>query len=413
MSAHISMEELFARIEAGRDGMIELQKGLTAIPALGPSNQGDGEWAKAQYLKRFLSEHGFDEIEEYNSPDPRVPDGYRPNLVARVRGSAAGRTVWVMSHLDVVPPGDLEPWDSDPYDAGVRDGKIFGRGVLDNQQGIVSSIFAATAFLDLGMRPTNDVALLFIADEETGSKHGIEYVMNQNGVFGKDDFIVVPDAGNNDGTMIEVAEKSIVWFKFTTIGKTAHGSKPEAGINAFKAASHLVTRLERLYEIYPVEDPVFDPPISTFEPTKKDANVGNINTIPGSDVFYMDCRLLPRYSVEALMGTIREISNEVEKACKVTIRIETPELERAAPPTPADAPVVTALKRSIREVYGVEARPMGIGGGTVAGFIRARGYPAVVWARQEEVEHQPNEYCVIDNLVGDTKVLAHLFLTSE
>ena len=53
---------------------------------------------------------------------------------------------------------------------------------------------------------------------------------------------------------------------------------------------------------------------------------------------------------------------------------------------------------------------MGIGGGTVAAFFRREGFNAAVWAKMDETAHQPNEYCIIDNMVDDAKVYAHIFL---
>ena len=52
---------------------------------------------------------------------------------------------------------------------------------------------------------------------------------------------------------------------------------------------------------------------------------------------------------------------------------------------------------------------MGIGGGTVAALFRHAGIPAACWARLDEIAHQPNEYCIIDNMVGDAKVFGHIF----
>jgi Acetylornithine deacetylase/Succinyl-diaminopimelate desuccinylase and related deacylases len=203
-----------------------------------------------------------------------------------------------MTHMDVVPPGELSLWRADPFKAWVEKGRIYGRGVEDNQQDMVASIFAVKAFMAENLKPVYDVGIALVADEETGSKKGIEYVLNNSEVFRPDDLIIVPDAGNSNGTMIEVAEKSILWLKIKTRGKQAHGSTPEKGINSFKAASFLITELQNLYQIFNKRDRLFSPPISTFEPTKKEANVPNINTIPGEDIFYMDCRILPAYQVE-------------------------------------------------------------------------------------------------------------------
>jgi len=72
--------------------------------------------------------------------------------------------------------------------------------------------------------------------------------------------------------------------------------------------------------------------------------------------------------------------------------------------------VVEALKLAIKDVYKREAKTVGIGGGTVAAFFRRAGLNAAVWATLDEVAHQPNEYCILSNLINDTKVFAHIFL---
>ena len=102
-----------------------------------------------------------------------------------------------------------------------------------------------------------------------------------------------------------MAEKSILWIKCETQGKQTHGSTPEKGKNAHKAAAHFIVKMNELYKVYDKNDPLYDPPISTFEPTKKENNVDNINTIPGSDTVYFDCRILPDYSIEEIKGTVR------------------------------------------------------------------------------------------------------------
>lgn len=401
-----------SKIESYRGEMIELQRSLTGIPALSPDNEGRGEWEKMRFLRSQLELLGFDAIEEYNAPDERVPEKTRPNLVARIKGSVGKRTIWIMTHVDIVPPGERSLWKTDPYELEEEEGKLYGRGVEDNQQGMVASLFAVKGLKDLGITPVDNVGLVFVSDEETGSKLGIGYVLEKRDIFNIDDLILVPDAGSADGTMMEVAEKSILWIKFTTLGKQCHGSMPEQGINSHRAAAHLITRLDKLYEIYGKRDPVFDPPQSTFEPTKKENNVPNINTIPGEDIFFMDCRVLPEIDVDAAILTIRGICEEVEREFKVKISMEFPQREDAAPPTPVDSPVVKALDAAIRTVYAVEPKAMGIGGGTVAAYFRKAGYNAVVWGKQEESAHQPNEYCIVENLVGDAKVFAHIFLQS-
>ena len=291
--------KLSKRIDSYQDEIIEIQTHLTASPALAPENGGDGELKKAEYLQSYFKNRLNCDATLYQAADSRVSCGYRPNLVARLKGKSSLPTLWIMSHMDVVPPGDLSAWQGDPWKVRVENGKIFGRGVEDNQQGIVSSLIAAKAFHDEGIQPARDFGLVFAADEETGNRYGMQYLLEKHSdIFKKEDLIIIPDSGVADGSVIEVAEKSILWLKFRVVGKTTHASTPERGVNAFKAAANLIVKMNNLYLIYNIIDPMFDPPTSTFEPTKREANVPNVNTIPGEDVFYFDCRILPSYDID-------------------------------------------------------------------------------------------------------------------
>jgi len=403
-------DKIAKRIDSSRDEMIDLQVKLCALPAIAPASGGEGEMKKAEFLLDFLKRSGFQDITLLQAPDLEAPAGYRPNILAWYKGRSSARTVWVMTHLDVVPAGELSQWRGDPFKAWVEGGKIYGRGTEDNQQDMVASLFAVKAFREEGLQPPYDLAVALVADEETGSDKGIGYVLDNSKAFRKQDLIIVPDAGSPDGTLIEVAEKSILWLKFKTLGKQAHGSTPEKGINSFKAASFLVTELEKLYKAFPLVNPLFDPPISTFEPTKKEANVPNINTIPGDDVFYMDSRILPKVPVEDVLVQIKALIGRIERKFKVKVQLEEVQKAAAAPPTAVRAPVVQALKKAVQEVYHVKGRARGIGGGTVAALFRRAGFNAACWSKLDDTLHQPNEYCLIENMMGDANVFAHVFL---
>jgi len=407
-------ETIIRRIDSYKDAMIKLQVDLTAIPAMSPDNGGDGEFNKAQFIFKYLTVMNFPNVVEIDAPDSRTSSGIRPNLVVTIPGNNPQKTVWIMTHMDVVPPGELELWDEDPFRCYVKNGRVYGRGTEDNQQDIVSSIFAAKAFLDEGIKPECSIGLAFVADEETASRFGLSFILqNKENPFRKTDIIVIPDSGNEDGSMIEIAEKSILWLRFKTIGKQCHASRPGLGKNAFQAASHLVVLLDRLHHIFAASDPFYEPQTSTFQPTKKEPNIPNINTIPGDDVFYMDSRVLPQYRLSHVLHEIRGIADEIEKQFDISIEITTVQEVQAPPPTPHDAPVVTALKEAIRLVYNVEATPQGIGGGTIAAIFRENNYPAAVWSRMQHTAHQPNENCLISNMVGNAKVYANLFLQEQ
>jgi len=402
---------LAARIAGYEEEIVRFQSELVACPALGPDNGGRGESDKAALVRDWLDRLAPDEIMEIDAPDERVPSGRRPNLAALFKGRGRGR-VWVLSHLDVVPPGEPSLWDSDPFVLR-RDGdRLYGRGTEDNHQGIVSSYFAARAFRDEGLLPALDVGLLFVADEETGSGLGLDYVIESKpDLFSPDDLIIVPDAGDEYGTMIEISEKSMLWLKFTVRGRQCHASTPDRGVNTLRASARMITALdEALPRTFGNRDPLFSIPFSTFEPTKKEANVPNVNTIPGEDVFFFDARVLPGYDLAEVKARARTVAESIAAEQGASVEMEAVQEAQAPPPTPADAPVARALARAVAAVHGREALPMGIGGGTVAAFFRRRGLPAAVWSTIAHNAHAPNEFALISNLVADAKILAHVFL---
>lgn len=391
-----------------------MQIKLTAVPALSPENGGDGEYNKSRLLLSLLNHLGFTNVLEINAPDNRVPSGTRPNLILTLPGKNNNRKRWILTHMDIVPPGEMKFWSRDPYEAWVMDGKIYGRGAEDNQQDLVASIFAAKALLDEGMKPEQTIGLAFVSDEETASDWGLKYVLeNKGNPFSKEDLIVVPDSGNDLGTIIEIAEKSILWLRIETIGRQCHGSRPKEGKNAFVAASNLVVQLNELHRRFNFCDPLYDPPGSTFQPTKKEANVPNINTIPGEDVFYMDCRIMPIYPLNEILTEISKITKEIEERFSVTIKVTPIHQVQAPAATSSDAPVVVSLKEAIKDVYRVESTPVGVGAGTIAAFFRSRGYSAAVWCRTKQTAHQPDEHCLISNMLGNAKVFLHLFIQAS
>ena len=151
--------------------MVELQAELTRRPALGPESGGQGEWAKAAFLEEYVRGAGLTDVAHYDCPDSRVPEGSRPNFSAAVRGSKDAPCTWVLAHMDVVPPGEQDPdgtwkgWDGDPYEVRRVGDLLVGRGVGDNQQAIVSSVFAARALIECKTVPPHAVKLLFVSDE--------------------------------------------------------------------------------------------------------------------------------------------------------------------------------------------------------------------------------------------------------
>lgn len=407
--------DLRRRVQAHEPEMVDLLSGLVRIPALGPRNGGQGEMEKAKWLARYCEGHGL-KPEWFNAPCRDVPDGARPNLLVRIPGTSSARRLWIMSHIDVVPPGNEADWKTPPFEPVLKDGKLYGRGSEDDQQSLAAAFWAAQSVLEEGQRPTFDTNLLFVADEETGSEFGIRWMLREHErLFGEDDLILVPDGGDPKGQYIEVAEKTLLWLKFTVRGKQAHGSMPHLGRNSARGVAQLTMLLdEALHSRFPAKDFLFMPPESTFEPTKREANVPNVNTLPGTDAFYFDCRILPRYDPEAPLRVAKQVAAAFQKKTKLRVDVEPIQFDPAAPPTSSEAEIVKRLQLALKATRkGIRPKVWGVGGGTVAAIFRRGGYPAAVWSTYDELAHQPNEYCVVKNMVADAQVYAHLMTQPE
>ena len=402
---------VFSEIEKLKTDMTKTQMDLIRIPAIAPENGGQGESKRAEKLIQILNDVGFEKIEQHDATDARVASKKRPNIIAYYSAEKTAEKLWIITHLDIVPPGEDSLWTiTKPFEPLIKNARVYGRGSEDNLQSMVASIFAVKALKNLKIKPKRTIALCFVADEEQGSTYGIQHLIKKR-LFKPEDLVVVPDGGRGDGSFIEIAEKSILWLKIRTIGKQTHASRPGDGLNASRVGMQYALALDKiLHKKYLAKDKSFDPPESTFEPTKKDRNVDAVNIVPGEDINHFDCRILPRYNAEEALNTICDVAAQFEKKTGATINIEVLQKAIAPKPTDARARIVTMLKDAIRKSMNVEAKVGGIGGGTCAAFFRQIDIPAVVWSTVDEVAHQQNEYSKIENLTSDTKVFALLAL---
>lgn len=406
----VNTRQILDYLSTQRDRAFEIQALLTAAQALGPENGGQGEWQKAKIVESILAACNVKNIAYANSPDLRVETGSRPNIIAKIPGRSE-RTLWLFGHLDVVPAGN--GWNTNPWQACRKGDFAYGRGVEDNQQAVTSMLLLAESLDKLGIMPNLALGLVFMADEECGSAHGLEYILKTRPeIFAKDDLYIVPDSGSQSAAIIEIAEKGQLWLKFTVNGKQCHASTPHKGVNALVAASRLIVALNDLGDYFSNCDTLFKPPCSTFAPTRQDGNGVAINIIPANDVFYLDCRLLPSVEPEAVQGHIQTIIDGIaaDSGAEISMCVEQCQPATA---TALSAPVMAELQKAIRMVYGVEGKPCGIGGATVASFLRRAGLPVAVWSCIQNTCHQPNEKSSLTATCKDAAVFASIAMSDS
>lgn len=404
-------ERLLNALSKTRDEVIFLQQSLTKFPAYGPNEGGIGEYHKAKWIEELVRSWGVTDIEHYDAADERVPSKIRPNMVIRHKGKSK-RTLWILGHMDVVPPGNESLWKTPPFEAVLDendDDIIRGRGVEDNQQAIVAGLLILHQLVKNAYVPDLSFALFLVSDEETRNTYGIHHVLDKNpDLIKKDDLVLVPDFGTKEGDLIEIGEKGVLWLKIEIEGKQCHGSTPDEGINAFVAMSDMVLQIKEVEQYFSARNPLFTPDRTTIVPTRHGENVPNINTMPGKEMFCLDCRVLPEHSTDEVIAKVEELAKKIEEKHKVSIHISVDNLEESSPATDENAEVVQKLKAAIYHVYGIKCKTGGVGGATVGCKIRSLGIPVAVWSRAIPNYHQPNEGSKISHTIGDARTFAHL-----
>ncbi len=372
---------------------------MIGIRAISPESGGEGESKRADFLEKMLKGWGL-KPKRYEYKDSNGV--MRPSLV--LKHGNAKRTLWIMAHIDTVAEGDRSLWRTDPFKGVVKDGNVYGRGSQDNGQGVVASMYALKALLGRDLK--YNYGLVLAADEELGSVYGCRKLVKE-GIFRKGDMFVVPDAGEPAGDAIEIAEKSRLVLKVTVTGKQAHAASPDKGINALReAAKYMLDADAYLYKKYGRTTKLYPRLGSTFEMTKHEKNVDSINIIPGKDVYYVDCRVVPEYGLQRIVKELRELG----KGRAASIRIDVEDREKAAKPVRPGSEVVMLLSEAIGDVLHKKVNLIGIGGGTMAKYVRCAGFDAAVWTIEQNVAHQPNEYVPIEDYVNTARVLARLFV---
>ena len=216
-----------------------------------PTVQGRGQVpALAQYLQEQFRAGGLDGV-TIHPYDVVRPDDHTAALILRWPAArpSGRKAILIMAHMDVVEARRAD-WSRDPFQLGEVDNYFYGRGTMDDKQGVVSVTAALLRLRAEGFRPTRDIVVLFTGDEETGGR-GAELASTQWIDTSTLDFALNADAGGGaflpDGRLlgfgIQTAEKTYQSYYLTATNPGGHSSRPRPD-NAIYALAHTLERLE-------------------------------------------------------------------------------------------------------------------------------------------------------------------------
>ncbi|MCL2896813.1 M20 family metallo-hydrolase [Brenneria tiliae] len=402
------MNKLLQALDEKEGRVIELHRELVCRPAINPEHGGEGEEVKARWIESWLYHNGLCRVQRMDSLDIRAHKKLRPNLVAHYLPPGCKHTLWIVTHMDVAASGPLENWVSDPFTLRVDGDRLYGRGVEDNNQGMVSALLLLETIKQLNISPPMGVGVIFTSAGLTDYTKGIGHILNKSpNLFRPQDLIVVPDYGNETGTIIEIGEKRNAWVRIDVRGREYHAGFSE-GPNCFEAAALFISRLKHIRKRYACPDPFFIPPTSTITPTHAETNCTGINHVPANFIFYLDIRLMPNCELEQVVQELQQLALVIEKREKVSFAFEYVEITPDAPVTSGNAPVVRTLSDAIAKELNVTPRLVGVGGVTMVSVIRSLGLPVAVWGIQQSAKNQTNESISMKAQLAQTRVFARM-----
>ncbi len=373
-----------SEVGSSKEELIWVLKKLIARNTVNPPGN---EYRAADVVKRFFRKYKI----RYRVLEKRKG---RTNILGYVgKGSPV---LMIATHLDVVPPGD--GWKTDPFRAEIRGNRLYGRGTVDNKGPMACSLIAGKILKRIEGRLKGTLVIACLADEERGSRLGLRYLINERKVSA--DYAIVPDMETRL-KRVSVGEKGLLFLRIVSVGKQAHGSKPDLGVNAIENMVEFLNEFRRFRYKYR-SNVMFSPP------TKNLGTIGGgiaPNVVPGRCEARIDFRYLPGMKRDDIIRDVEKMTEKVRKGNpKAKFKIETIDDQKPFLQERKNR-LVKSVSENIKSVVGVTPEIYGASGTTVAKPLAESGTVTAVFGPGDKVAHIANEYTYLDELSDFTKIL--------
>jgi len=237
-------------VDGQADSMFGILRQLVEIPSISGT---DAENEAIAATARIFADHGLD-VDHWQIPLDEItarPDfpgveverheawGLVGRLTGRRSGTGDAPTLMFNGHVDVVPAGDLQQWTTDPFDARVDGGRLFGRGSCDMKAGLVAALWATESIRRSGVQLRGDVVLAAVLGEEDGGL-GTYSTLARGWTA---DACVIPEPTDLD---LVPANAGALTFRLVVPGRAAHASRRTEGVSAIEKLWPVFEALEQL-----------------------------------------------------------------------------------------------------------------------------------------------------------------------
>jgi acetylornithine deacetylase/succinyl-diaminopimelate desuccinylase family protein len=269
------------------------------------------------------------------------------NVVARWKGKSKGPVIAFNAHVDTVGVGERSNWKSDPFEALVKRGLVYGLGAGNCKGSMAVQLWLAEEIARRGGPARGELIFTFVADEENLGPNGMDY-LRKSGKVRPDALILGAQTENN----LIVTERGVMWARITTKGKAAHAGNPAAGDNAILRMMRLVGALQSYYDKALAK--------RTSGAMRSTVNIGmfhggnNTNVVPSACTVEIDRRLLPGEKVKDAFVELKRVVDGVgEPRSLYRVEFLTGTNGFFAP---ENGQVVTAFEAAIKNQTGRKAR---------------------------------------------------------
>ncbi len=383
---------MWTYLDARRDEVLEFARKLIATPS--PNPPGD-ERAVAQVVADKLAEFQVDDVVWL------AQDEARPNLIATIPGDGPGRRLILSGHLDTKPAGDMDAWETDPWDPVLRDGDLVGLGCGDMKAAVAGMVYAGGALKANGGF-FGELVLVFTADEEAGSVLGSKWLAEQGHLAADVAVIGEPSGIVEEWEAVHVISRGAALFKIRITGTQMHSSISDRihGVNATVQMARLIERMDQEMKDYLTFEP------HLLCPTGPTVNVGVMaeagvfyGVYPGKAEFACDIRTLPGMTEESVSDDVQRflddaMADEPELAAELVWELMVPATEISS-----DEPIVEELLTAANDVLGTTPAVDAFPGTTDAAAIQlTSGIPTVAAFGPGMLPraHSPNEHMAAD-----------------
>jgi succinyl-diaminopimelate desuccinylase len=294
-------------------------------------------------------------------------------------------------HTDVVPPGPLEEWHSDPFTPVIRDGVLYGRGAADMKSGLAAMLTACEEFIGRHPDHRGSIAFLITSDEEgpsiDGTKRVVELLRSRNEAI---DWCLVgePSSESALGDTIKIGRRGSLSGRLTVHGIQGHIAYPQLADNPIHAFVPALAELAS--RTWDQGNEHFQP--TTFQVSNIAAGTGAPNVIPGELKARFNLRFSTEQTVESLQATVAEI------LAKHRIKHTLDWFISGYPFLTAPGTLSEAAARAVKEELDVTAK-LSTGGGTSDGrFIAPLGAQVIELGVVNATIHKANECVRVEDI---------------